>query len=71
MAKPESEEKTEKARPARLEMEDLIFLAGLVFVLVGLGVQVGWGWGLFVDGVIMVGVGIWSAIPPSSGGGNN
>jgi hypothetical protein len=66
-----AEEKTEKARPARLEMVDLIFLAGLVFILVGLGLQVGWGWGLFVDGVIMVGVGIWAVKPSLPAGGNN
>jgi hypothetical protein len=64
MAKPE-EKNPEKTRPARLDMEDVIFLAGLVFVLVGLGMEVGWGWGLLAVGVILVGMTAWLAAPGS------
>jgi hypothetical protein len=60
---------TEKARPARLEMEDLVFLAGLVFILVGLGLEVGWGWGLLADGVIMIGMVGWLTAPATPKGG--
>lgn len=68
MAKPE-EKNPEKTRPARLDMEDVLFMAGLVFVLVGLGITVGWGWGIAVVGFIMVGVSLWMTTPVAPKGG--
>lgn len=64
---PAGKTNTEGQTSARLEMEDLIFLAGLVFVLVGLGVEVGWGWGLLAVGVILVGLTSWVMLAPGGG----
>jgi hypothetical protein len=70
MAQSQPEKKPiEKARPARLEMVDLIFLAGLVFILVGLGLEVGWGWGLLAIGTILVGMTVWLTMPGTPGEG--
>jgi hypothetical protein len=38
---------------------DIMFLTGLVFLFAGLGLAVGWGWGLAADGVILVATGLW------------
>ena len=66
MTKPE-EEKIKETRPARLEVEDFVFLAGLVFMLIGFGLELGWGWGLAAVGVTLVGMTFWM-IAPSKGG---
>lgn len=57
-----------KTRPARLEVEDFLFMAGLVFMLVGLGLELGWGWGLAAVGAILVGMTFWMTTPAAGGG---
>ena len=58
---PGMKEKT--PRPARLDITDIMFCAGLALLLVGLGQEIGWGWGLATVGVILTGYAIWLATP--------
>jgi hypothetical protein len=60
---PDSEKKNKQARPASLDAVDVIFWAGLVCLLVGLGLAVGWGWGLAAVGGILIGFAIFASIP--------
>jgi hypothetical protein len=53
-----------QARPTSLDAVDVIFWAGLVCLLVGLGLTVGWGWGLAAAGSVLTGLGIFLASPP-------
>ena len=60
---PEKDKKEQQTRPANFDMVDVIFGAGLVCLLVGLGLEIGWGWGLFMDGAILCGYAIWLTTP--------
>ena len=42
---------------------DVLYLAGLVFLFAGLGLAVGWGWGLAADGAVMIGTALWLVAP--------
>ncbi len=46
---------------------EVSFLLGLLFVFFGLGLTVGWGWGLTVDGLILIATAAW-AVTPAKGG---
>jgi hypothetical protein len=62
---PKPEIKNKQARPASLDVVDILFWAGLVCLLVGLGLAAGWGWGLAVVGGILTGYAIWLSTPAS------
>jgi hypothetical protein len=59
-AQPEPQEQPKKVPTVSTEtLIDVIYLTGLVFLLTGLGLAVGWGWGLAADGAILTATGLW------------
>jgi hypothetical protein len=60
---PGSGTKEGQSKPASFDIVDGIFCVGLVCILVGLGLAVGWGWGLTSVGIILTGYAIYLSIP--------
>jgi hypothetical protein len=47
-----------------IETTDALYFVGLICLLAGLGIAIGWGWGLAAVGAILTGTGLWSVSTP-------